>query len=703
MGRKKVKKTRTSSRTTTSQERTGRKRKDSGEASGWLKKYLLPVMLLIITAGTMLPVAFNDFITLDDEQFITGNSLVQDARVDRVFSKQFYSPHYKPLVYLSWISETAVVGNNPHVLHLNNLLLHLISTLLVFFCVLRLAQFWEITKVYDRSVAFFTALLFGIHPLHVESVAWAIERKDVMFGVFYLLGLLSYLKYIEKKTLKYLVFAAAFYLLSMLSKSMGITLIAMTFLIDWASGRRDWKACLLEKWPLYIPLLAALYMYGFLYHPAKPRAAAVGELGEGAISPPDNIAGLPGFYQQLVIAAFRYLFFLIHTLIPAKLALVYPRTSLLAWPGQLIHLAILGVAVIGALPFIVRKHRRILLWGLLFFSIAISPILVEEGPGTNFGSDRYTYIPCIGLFVIMTALCMHGLGKIFGKFSVGQYILGAYCLVLAIGAFGQARLWGSSVALYDQAIKNYSENPIAYHYRGGAIEDTDPQAALADYSRSIELNNQRYRPYFALGTLYLKMRRYQEAIADFTRTLELNGRYVKAWVNRGNAYRDLNQADAAIADYNEALKINRRFDKALNNRGAAYLKKGMYNEALKDFTRVIETDPSYVNAYINRAALYINPNVKQYELAIQDYDTALRLDPVNAQARHYRGVALRGLGRDTEALEDFNESITLSPNTAVYYYTRAQTLRAMGRRDEAFQDARKAQSLGYNVPPEYLQ
>jgi tetratricopeptide (TPR) repeat protein len=129
----------------------------------------------------------------------------------------------------------------------------------------------------------------------------------------------------------------------------------------------------------------------------------------------------------------------------------------------------------------------------------------------------------------------------------------------------------------------------------------------------------------------------------------------------------------------------------------------MYNEALKDFTRVIETDPSYVNAYINRAALYINPNVKQYELAIQDYDTALRLDPVNAQARHYRGVALRGLGRDTEALEDFNESITLSPNTAVYYYTRAQTLRAMGRRDEAFQDARKAQSLGYNVPPEYLQ
>jgi tetratricopeptide (TPR) repeat protein len=129
----------------------------------------------------------------------------------------------------------------------------------------------------------------------------------------------------------------------------------------------------------------------------------------------------------------------------------------------------------------------------------------------------------------------------------------------------------------------------------------------------------------------------------------------------------------------------------------------MYQEALEDFSRVIDKDPSYVNAYINRAALYINPNVKQYEFAIQDYDSALRLEPDNAQARHFRGVALRGLDRDAEALQDFNESITLSPNTGLYYYTRAQTLRAMGRKEESVRDARKAQSLGYNVPADYLQ
>jgi tetratricopeptide (TPR) repeat protein len=703
MGRKKVKKTRTSSRTTTSQKQASRKSSSSDQGAGWLKRNLLPVLLLVITASVMLPVSFNDFITLDDEQFITGNYIVQNARVDRVFQRQFYSPHYKPLVYLSWIAETSVVGNNPYVLHTNNLLLHLISTLLAFFCMLRITQFWSATKSYDVTIAFFTALLFGIHPLHVESVAWAIERKDVLFGVFYFLGLLSYLKYIEKRAFKYLVFTAAFYLLSMLSKSMGITLIAMTFLIDWASGRQDWKKCLVEKWPLYIPVLLALFMYGFLYHPKKPVLAGGGESVEGAVNPPANIADLAGFYQRIVIAAFRYVFFFVHTIVPAKLALVYPRTALLAWPGQLIHLAVLGVAVIAALPFIFRKYKNVFLWGLLFFSIGIAPILVEEGPGTNFGSDRYTYIPCIGLFLMITTLCLHSFNKVVGKFSVGQYILGAFCAVLAVAAFGQARLWGSSEALYTQAILNYPANPIAYHYRGGAIEDSDPQAALVDYTRSIELNSRRYRPYFARGTLYLKLRRHQEAITDFTRTLELNNRYVKAWVNRGNAYRDLGQTDASIADYNEALKINRNFDKALNNRGAAYLKKGMYQEALEDFSRVIDKDPSYVNAYINRAALYINPNVKQYEFAIQDYDSALRLEPDNAQARHFRGVALRGLDRDAEALQDFNESITLSPNTGLYYYTRAQTLRAMGRREESVLDARKAQSLGYSVPAEYLQ
>lgn len=677
--------------------------KPSLNSNSFFSRHLTSIVLIALTAIAMGPVVFNDFASLDDTLFITENPLVQQGDVSRALTKQMYSPHYKPLVYLTWIAEVGIFGNNPYVIHTTNLILHLIGTLLVFFCMLRMTQFWTVTKTHDKAIAFFTALLFGIHPLHVESVAWAIERKDVLFGAFYLAGLLSYLKYAQEGQKKFLYFTAAFYMLSLLSKSMGITLIGMTFLIDFARGRRDWKNMILEKWPLYIPLIIAIYLYGFIYHPRKSNAGAIGGLGDGAVAPPENIGDLPGFYQQLLIAAFRYLFFVFHTIIPAKLALVYPREPMLSWAGPMIHLALAGVGLIAALPFIIRKHRDLILTGLGFFTLAIVPILIEEGPGTNFGSDRYTYIPSIGLFLLLTTLCCNVLKKPVGKFSIGVIVLSIYCAVLGVATFFQAKRWGSSFELYDQAVKNYKDNEVALHYRGGANEDIDVNAALADYSKSIELNPMRFRPWFARGTLYLKLLKYQESINDMTKTLELNRRYEKAWVNRGNAYRDLGQTDAAIADYNEALKINKRFDKALNNRGAAYLKKGMYNEALADFNLVLEVDPGYVNGYINRAALYINPNVQKYDLAIQDYDRALQLDPANVQSRYFRGVALKNLGKHAEALNDIDQAIALSPKTGLYHFTKAQVLRTLGRENEALQSAKQAQALGYKVPTEYLQ
>lgn len=292
----------------THQKKSVEYRKDrSIHSASFLSRNLLPIILIVITLVAMGPVVFNDFISLDDTQFITENDLVQHGNVEKALRKQLYSPHYKPLVYLGWIAEIGIFGNNPYVLHTNNLLLHLISTLLVFFCMLRITQFWPVSKAHDKSIAFFAALLFGIHPLHVESVAWAIERKDVLFSAFYFGGLLCYLKYIKEQQRKFLHLAAVLYLMTLLSKSMGITLIGMMFLIDWASGRRDWKAMFFEKWPLYIPLIVALYLYGFLYHP-REKATAIGGFGEGAVSPPGNIGTLPGFYQQILVALYRYLF-----------------------------------------------------------------------------------------------------------------------------------------------------------------------------------------------------------------------------------------------------------------------------------------------------------------------------------------------------------------------------------------------------------
>ena len=670
-------------------------------AAGIQPKYLL-IAALVISGLALSPVLFNDFISLDDDNFILSNPVVQKAQVSKAFSKQLYSPHYKPLVYLFWIAETSVFGNNSFVLHFNNWLLHLINVLLVFFCFRRIAQFWKVTRAEAVWVAFFSALFFGVHPLHVESVAWAIERKDVLFTCFYLAALLNYLRFLDARNQRYLLFAGLFYILSLLSKSMGITLIGTVFLMDWASGRRDWKQMFLDKWPFVIGLVMALYMYGILYQP-KAAKAVVGTFGAGAASAPANLAEAPGAFQQLSIANFRYLFFFFHNLIPTKLALVYPREFLLSIPGAAIHGLYLITAAIVALPFLIKKHFSLILTALAFFTMAILPILIEEGPGTNFGSDRYSYVPGIGLMLLVITFVLHKFrGQISAHFTTGRLALLILALVFAVGSFGQARKWNDSALLYNQAISNYPDNWVAMHYRGGTIEDSDPEAAIRDYTKSIELNPRQYKTYFSRGTLLLKQGKYQEAIADFTSTLEIRPNYWKAWVNRGNCYRDLGRNAEAIEDFNVVLARKPRFIKALNNRGVAHLNLRQYQSALSDFNAVLAIDPNYVKGLINRAALYINGGVQQYDNAIADYTRCLQLEPGNVQATYFRGYTFQKLGRYNEALADVAAAIQLSPNNGLYHFSHAQILKTLGRTQESIASAQRAKSLGYNVPSSYL-
>ena len=664
--------------------------------------------MAVITGLAMSPVLTNGFISLDDENFILNNPAVQDHEFSQAFQKQLYTVHYKPLVYSSWIIEDMLFGDSPFIYHFNNWLLHIFNTLLVFFCFRRISGFWERTRPLALPIAFFTALLFGIHPLHVESVAWAIERKDVLFGFFYLCGLYSYLRYLDEKAFKYMAFAGLAYILSMLSKSMGISLLAVVFLLDLAAGRRDWLKMVAEKWPMYIGFFIALFVYGIFGKPTRGRTElrmpgefAVG--GEKVALVPDNIKDSPGLYQQALIANYRYLFFIIHTLFPVRLAVVYSREFLLAFPGALIHAFFLLTAALWSLPFIFKKHKEILLFGLAFFSVTIAPILIQEGAGSNFGSDRYTYIPSLGIFLLLTFLVIHAFPrKAFAGLSVGKVALLVLSLVFAIGTFSQARMWGDGFALFTQAIDNYPDNWVAYQYRAGDVDMSDPEQALSDFNRAIELNPERARTYYSRGTLLLNVRRFADAIPDFTKVIEANPKEIRAFVNRGNCYRDLGNLDAALNDYNAALSRDPNFTKALNNRAVVYLTRGQYDLALADVNKVLELDPAYVNAYINRAAIFINSNVRQYENALADYASVLSYEPDNWQGLYFSAYSLQRLQRYQEALDFLDRAIQVRGEQGNFYFTRAQILMQLGRREESLQSGQRALELGYEVPQEYL-
>ena len=221
------------------------------------------LLLILITFVAYNRILNNDFVNFDDDRLIYNNEKIinDNVPITECFEWGFRAPHYKPLTLLSWRAEYQLFGKNPLVFHLNNLILHILNTLLVYLISIFLLSKINILREKLNLTAFIIALLFGIHPLHVESVAWAVERKDVLFSFFFLLSWISYLFYLKKNKFYFIILTSIFYLLSMLSKSMGITLIAVLFLTDFYFGRKIFKKEILKKIPIILVfLLEVIYL-----------------------------------------------------------------------------------------------------------------------------------------------------------------------------------------------------------------------------------------------------------------------------------------------------------------------------------------------------------------------------------------------------------------------------------------------------------
>ena len=670
----------------------------------WTGRYAVAAVLAI-TLISLSPVLTNDFINLDDPYLITENELVQEHSpfdFGAIVPKQLYSAHYKPLTYFTWMVERSLFGNNPFVFHLNNLLLHLLNTLLVFFILLRMSRFWSWTEKNKHIFALFGALLFGIHPLHVESVAWAVERKDVLFSIFYLTALLSYLKYIQDKNAgKWLWIAVGCYFLSTISKSMGITLIAILPMLDFASGRKFSKDLILEKLPFLGVMLIDLYLYGYLSFGADGAGGVAGSGGSvaGVSLAPDYLKGLPPLLQEIIVLNLRFSLLLLHVFMPVKLAAVYPREQFLEiiGPGSYLFL-IAAIAGAALLLWSLRKTSFFLLtFG--FFAVALSPILAVEGVGTNFLSDRYTYIPSIGLIIFTVAGI---LWLMRNQVDRSKMVLGGICLLMAVATFLRASDWKDGETLWRDAVKKFPSNWLAYHSLGDIFRDSDRPFALQQFNTALDLMPNHHRLLYSRGTLHLNMGNNRKAVEDLDKLLAIDPLHVKGRVNRANALRDLKEYDEAIADYTSVIERRRKFIKAYNNRGVAYLRKRQFDKAIADFDKVIQLDPQYVNGYINRASYYLDTQIRQWEEAIKNYDAAIRFDPVNSMAHYWRGYCKSQLNRSQQAMADYNQAITLNANVGYYWLGRSRLHKALGNNGAALSDAQRAQQLGTSVSQTYL-
>lgn len=594
--------------------------------------WLFAAALLLITFGLYFQVTNHEFVNYDDDTLITTNRVVVNPNIpaSACFDWNIFTPHYKPIVLWSWRTEYQLFGEDPFIFHFNNMLLHALNVLLVFILALTLLKkFLPDQKQHIPIAAFFIALAFSVHPLHVESVAWAVERKDVLYTFFFLLSWWTYLQFIEKSKYVFLLLSAAFYGLVILTKSMGITLIAVLFLTDYVFARKNIGSLIKEKIPHLLVFVLGVYLYGLgSYLAAFASGGAVGS----AVNMPESIRAASEanpMLQLMLMAILKVFLLLVHVIIPFHISVIYEGPEIQSMLGIFFYAIPLVLAGMVYLAWRFREKNKAILFGLLFFLITVSPAIAigKYGGVGVFIGDRYTYAPLLGLLFPIFVL----LFRIRSTIKILPVLLSSALCVLYIALTIPAiRIWKNSETLWTNAIEKTKCASPAYNGRGVYYLDKlkENDKALSDFSNAIICDSTNARALYNRGLILMNKNKNEDAIRDYDRALRYNPRYVEAYVNRGNILRDKGRSDEALSDYNAALQLSPEFSKGYFNRGSLFLNLKRFDDSVNDFTKAIAIDPNYAKAYYNRGLAYYNMNNK--EQACKEFNSSLSLGYQNA-------------------------------------------------------------------------
>ena len=462
------------------------------------------------------------------------------------------------------------------------------------------------------------------------------REKDVLYVFFYLIAGLCYLTYRTRGKRLFYGLSLAVFLLSLFSKPTAVTFPAILILIDVFIYRRPVKALILDKIP-FLLLSAAFVVVGVHFN--DPAA------GRGV-----------GLASRMVMAGFTVLFYLSKLVLPVKLSAMYPYKSdlgTLSFPWWSLAMALPLVAAY----WLRGKKPGMLLFGVLFFLVAISPVTqIISVSGDTIVADRHTYLASLGIFLIVGDV----LSRLYGRGRIARLPVSVLTVVLVVTLVflsrGRCAVWKNSLDLWNDAIGKYPYlSATAYNDRGIAhYHEREYGQAISDYDAAIAKNPGGADAYSNRGVAYEALHEDAKALADFSKAISLGGNRVMAYINRGNLRGRQADYAKAIADYTEALRLDPQNAQALFRRSTADFQKGDTRAAIDDLTSVIQIDPGLSQAYFNRASVYAN--IKEYAKAIADYTKVVELSPGNGEAYHNRGMAYSYLGNKPRADEDKNRA-----------------------------------------------
>ncbi len=660
----------------------------------WRKRQALlgGIVLFGVVLWTFLPAIDGEFVVYDDPDYVSANLQVQRgltwANVNWAFSS-FEAANWHPLTWLSHMLDCQIYGLAPWGHHLTSLLLHALNTLLAYVVLRRM------TGATGR--AFIVALLFGLHPLRVESVAWVAERKDVLSTFFWLLTLWAYAKYVEtcagqdpkpklpagssgdqgrvtagtraasasaspklasrhvlpvgRLAWLYYGLALAFFVLGLMSKPMLVTVPCVMLLLDyWPLRRwpqRSARALILEKGPfLVVAILSSAATW------------AVQQRG-GAI-----VAGLPllARVENVVAAYCRYLGKLF---CPIDLAAFYPPVS--HGSGATVLLACLLLLVLSALAIAYRRRYPYCLLGWLWFLGTLVPVIGLIPAGEQSMADRYSYVPSIGI-ILVVVWGAYDLTKRWRYQTMAAAIAtaGAACLCLVLTR-AQIGYWKDTETLFRHALRVTKHNYVAHNNLGTALDQQGRwDEALREFRLALQAKPDYPEALNNLGVALDRQGHVDEAIAQLRKTLSLRPRYAVAHYNLGVALQEQGHLDEAIAQYQEALRLKPLYADAHCNLGLALQHKGDLDGAIAQFQAILKFQPNSPEV-CNKLGVVLEEK-GQLDDAIRQYVAALRLKPDYARAHFNLGVALGHKGQVDPAIAELEQALKLDPT-----YAPAQT------------------------------
>jgi Flp pilus assembly protein TadD len=606
-------------------------------------KTLASLFLIVVTCIVYWQAGSYQFVNFDDGKYILENPHVRTGLTAEGFIWAFtstYASNWHPLTWLSHMLDVQLFGLDPGSHHLVNVLFHAINTVLLFALLLRM------TGGYRQSLI--VAALFALHPLHVESVAWVAERKDVLSAFFWMLTLLLYAWYVKRPgRMRYLLTLCSF-ALGLMSKPMLVTLPLVLFLMDyWPLGRlRFGQAGLLLTRQDPVPAAQKPFPWSLVWEKAPFMALAAAssvvtlyaQHEGGAMS---SIQVVPIVFR-FINALWAYVLYLAKMVWPVDLVVLYPLA-----PTLTIAQGLFAGAFLGGISFLVvrsAKQHPYFLVGWLWYLVTLVPVIGLVQVGSQSMADRYTYLPLIGIFIMLA----WGIRIAAGNDRVRRAALSAAAIVLlvacAVCTWFQLGFWKNSITLFSHAASSVSGNYIAHE---------------------------------ALGLALAKNGRFNEAISHYSESLGIWPEYDRALIGMGNVLVRQGRMDEAVDCANKALRLKPGSSEAHFLLGFVLMNQGKNDEALYHYFAGLRSDPE--NEGIHHIIGVILGSQGKLDESIGQFTEALRIKPDYADAHYGLGVALLRRGNVDESIDHFTEALRLKPDFAQARLSLDEAMRLKNR------------------------